>query len=429
MKFTVRNAIRLLVVMALLLTSAIAFAQDETDTTDTTVPFIGIRFMDADNGVLVTGIITNTPAQTVGLEAGDVITSVNNQTVDVTNVQETVWSYTADETVTLKIDRDTRELSQDITLMARPDDLFSNPLYVLPMEPSSIGLIVGDINDELLVLGTVAGSEAEEAGFVANDIITRIDTDIVDSVSDAAIVMSDLTDGEVVQFFITRGDEEETITIVVDRRRRKPRPRTVESIYETNTVKLGYGDNFIAVQSLDTTHDFFVAGVREGDIIIGINGEEINNMNNLFGSDSIELSVERNSSMMYFNVPTAVAPLLMFGIDAPQTQDVGEWLGLHEKQVTLGVRYIQLESNSEYFANSGVSNGAYVAEVIEGLPAAQAGIVVGDIIISIDGADATMEVDLRNRIYAHQPGDMVTLEVLRDGVVIELAVTLRVATS
>jgi len=76
-----------------------------------------------------------------------------------------------------------------------------------------------------------------------------------------------------------------------------------------------------------------------------------------------------------------------------------------------------------------VANGAYIAEVIDGLPAAQAGIQVGDIIVSINGADTTLEVDLRNRIYAHQPGDVVTLEVLRDGVVIELTVTLRVATS
>lgn len=428
MKITVRNAIRLLVVMALLLTSAIAFAQDETDT-DTTVPFVGIRFMDADNGVLVTGIITNTPAQTVGIEAGDVITSVNNQVVDADNVQEVVWDYDINETVVLTVDRDGRELNQNITLMARPDDLFSNPLYVLPMEPSSIGLIVGDINDELLVLGTVAGSQAEEAGFAVNDIITRIDTDVVDSVSDAAIVMSDLTDGEVVQFFITRGDEEETITVIIDRRRRKPSPRTVESIYETNTVKLGYGEDFIQIQALSSSHELSEAGLVAGDVIVAINGAAIAEMNNLFADDSIDLTVERDNGEMIFNVPTSVAPLLMFGLDAPLAQEAGEWLGLHEKQVTLGVRYIQLESNSEYFANSGVSNGAYVAEVIEGLPAAQAGILVGDIIISIDGVDATMEVDLRNRIYAHQPGDQVTLEVLRDGVVLELDVTLRVATS
>lgn len=430
MKFNVRNAIRLLVVMALLLTSAVAFAQDEVETTDTAIPFVGIRFMEADDGVLVTGIISNTPAATVGLQAGDVITHVNKFAVDASNVQDTVWSYTADDTVTLTVDRHGRTLRQNITLMTRPVDLFDNPMYVLPLEPSSIGLIVANLNDDLLVLGTVAGSQSEEAGFLPNDIINRINTDKVDSVSDAAIAMSDMTDGEVVKFYITRGDEEETITVVIDRRRKpRPRPRTIESTYETNTIKLGYGADFIEIQALSNDHELSQAGLVAGDVIVAVNGASIADMNNLFGSDSIDLTVERDSGTAYFNVPTSVAPLLMFGLDAPQTQDAGEWLGLQEKQVTLGVRFIQLDADSEYFGNSGVSNGTYIAEVIEGLPAAQAGIQAGDIIVSIDGLATTMEIDLRNRIYAHQPGDVVTLEVLRNGELFEVEVTLRVATS
>ena len=172
MKYSIRTAIRLLVVMALMLTSVVAFAQDETDTSETAIPFVGIRFMEADNGVLVTGIITNTPAESIGLQAGDVITSVNDSEVNEVNVQDVVWRYEVDETITLTVDRNGRNLKQNVTLMERPDNLFDNPLYTLPMEPSSIGLIVGDFNNELLVLGTVAGSQAEDVGFTANDVIT-----------------------------------------------------------------------------------------------------------------------------------------------------------------------------------------------------------------------------------------------------------------
>jgi S1-C subfamily serine protease len=427
----IRNAIRLLVVMALLLTSAVAFAQDETDTTNTAVPLVGIRFMEADNGVLVTGIITNTPAQMIGLQAGDIITSVNNDPIDSLNVQETVWNYSANDTVTLTVERNGRELKQDITLMARPDDLFDNPLYVLPMEPSSIGLVVSEFNGDLIVLGTVDGSQAQDAGFEANDIITRVDGDNVNSVGSAAIAMSDLNDGDTAEFNVTRGEENLVIRIVIDRRRRRPRPRPrdITSTYATEAVTLGYGDGFIEVEALTSTHDLYIAGLREGDAIVAINGDSIDNLNNLFASNTIDLTVERDAGVMYFNVPTSVAPLLMFGVDAPQTQDAGEWLGLHEKQVTLGVRYLQLEADSPYFTSDSVSNGAYIAEVIEGLPAAQAGIMVGDIITSIDGEPVTLEIDLRNRIYAHQPGDTVTLEVLRNGEIIQLDVTLRVATS
>jgi len=431
MKYTIQKAIRLLVVMALLLTSAVAFAQDEIETTDTAVPFVGIRFMEADNGVLITGIITNTPASKVGLQAGDVILGIEGQTVDALNVQEVVWEYESFETITLTIDRNGRELSQNITLMARPDDLFNNPMYVLPMEPASIGLVVADFDDHLFVLGTIADSQAEAAGFASNDIITRVDGDAVDTVGDAAIAMSDRADGDTVEFYLTRGDEEKIISVVVDRRRRhpKPRPRDITGIYSTDAVTLGYGEGFIAVQTLTPDHELFVAGLRDGDTIVGVNGDSIDALNNLFADNSIDLTVERDSGILYFNVPTSVAPLLMFGVDAPQTQEAGEWLGLHEKQVTLGVRYIQLEADSPYFTSDAVSNGAFVAEVIAGLPAEQAGILVGDILMSVDGEPITLDLDLRNRIYAHRAGDTVTFEVLRDGQIIELDVTLRVATS
>ena len=314
--------------------------------------------------------------------------------------------------------------------MQRPTDLFDNPMYVLPLEPSAIGLIVADLDNDLLVLGTTIGSQAEEAGFLPNDIINRINTDTVDSVSDAAIAMSDMTDGEVVTFYITRGNKQQQITITIDRRHKpKPRPRIIESTYETDTIKLGYGADFIEIQALSNDHELSQAGLVAGDVIVAVNGASIADMNNLFAADSIDLTVHRDSGIAYFNVPTSVAPLLMFGLDAPQTQEAGEWLGLDEKQVTLGVRYIQLDTNSDYFGNSGVSNGAYIAEVIEGLPAAQAGIQVGDIIVAIDNLDVTMQLDLRNRIFAHQPGDVVTIEFLRNGVLFEVQVTLRVATS
>ena len=74
-----------------------------------------------------------------------------------------------------------------------------------------------------------------------------------------------------------------------------------------------------------------------------------------------------------------------------------------------------------------MNNGAYVAEVIEGLPAAKAGIQVGDVIVAVADEEVTMELDLRNRIYFHKPGDEVTLDVLRNGEMMKVDVVLRVA--
>ena len=74
-----------------------------------------------------------------------------------------------------------------------------------------------------------------------------------------------------------------------------------------------------------------------------------------------------------------------------------------------------------------MTNGAYIAEVIEGLPAAAAGLQVGDILVAVQDEATTLEIDLRNRIYFHKPGDTVTLDVLRNGELMQVEVVLRVA--
>ncbi len=429
MKHKSHIAIRLLVVLALALTSVVAFAQDETEDSSTAIPFIGVRFFEANDGVLVTGIIGNTPAATIDLTAGDVITAVNDDAVDALSVQEVVWRYDATDTVTLSVDRDGDTFEQDITLMERPYDLFSNPLYDIPFDLSTIGLVVSSVDGDIMVVDTVAGSQADDAGFQVGDFVTRVDGDYVDTIGEAAVAMSDLDYGDEAVFQVMRENRRIIIRIIIRDMNTTPRQFEITSTYQGEGITLGYAEDVIQVQTLSGSHTLYEIGLRPNDIITTVNGDPVNELSNIFASDGINLTVERTDGVYFFNVPTSIAPLLMFGLDAPQTQEAGEWLGLHEKQVTLGVRYMQLEPNSPYFAGTSVTNGAYIVETIAGLPAAQAGVQAGDIIIAIDGVNTTMELDLRNVIYTHQPGQQVTLEILRNGEIIELDVVLRVATS
>jgi S1-C subfamily serine protease len=74
--------------------------------------------------------------------------------------------------------------------------------------------------------------------------------------------------------------------------------------------------------------------------------------------------------------------------------------------------------------------GALVTEVRDGSPAAEAGIEAGnqeiqfqglrattggDVIVAVDGDEIVGETDLPKLIAQHEPGDAVTLEILRDG--------------
>ncbi len=69
--------------------------------------------------------------------------------------------------------------------------------------------------------------------------------------------------------------------------------------------------------------------------------------------------------------------------------------------------------------------GAYVASVVEGGAASEAGIRKGDVILAIDGVKITEPSTLQEQIARHRPNDTVKLSVKRDGDVKQFEVTLR----
>lgn len=68
--------------------------------------------------------------------------------------------------------------------------------------------------------------------------------------------------------------------------------------------------------------------------------------------------------------------------------------------------------------------GAYVTRVTRGSPADQAGIRQGDIIVSIGGVTLDKDHPYINTLFAHQPGEKVTVGLLRAGQSLEVEVTL-----
>ncbi len=72
--------------------------------------------------------------------------------------------------------------------------------------------------------------------------------------------------------------------------------------------------------------------------------------------------------------------------------------------------------------------GALIAEVLPDGPASGSGLQVGDLVTSMDGERISRMQDLRARVLAREPGETVTLEVLRDGRTLEIEVTLGSAT-
>jgi serine protease Do len=98
----------------------------------------------------------------------------------------------------------------------------------------------------------------------------------------------------------------------------------------------------------------------------------------------------------------------------------------------LGMRYIPLTADVANEFNLTVNNGAFIApssdptspSVISSSPADHAGLQVNDIITQMNGSSIDQTHDLTSLLDQHQPGDKITLTVLRNGQTLRVNVTL-----
>ncbi len=91
------------------------------------------------------------------------------------------------------------------------------------------------------------------------------------------------------------------------------------------------------------------------------------------------------------------------------------WLGVYIQDIT-----------EELARALGIRNrkGVLVTQVVEGSPADKAGIMENDIIRKVDGDDISNAEELVSKIRSYKPGTTVTLEIERNGRILELDVKL-----
>ena len=147
--------------------------------------------LDRPQGVLITEVRSNTPAERAKLKEGDIILSVDGQSVNRPNhLQSLVARKHPGDTVTLAIRRNTENLTIRVTLSERlPEDIASADDAPEKEEEtastSEIGLTVRDITAQTIeeyalpenirgVIVTDVSREARNAGFREGDIIYAV---------------------------------------------------------------------------------------------------------------------------------------------------------------------------------------------------------------------------------------------------------------
>jgi len=96
----------------------------------------------------------------------------------------------------------------------------------------------------------------------------------------------------------------------------------------------------------------------------------------------------------------------------------------HATHPYVGVEYQPLSPAAAAQLNVSATQGALIESVVDGSPAATAGLQKGDIVTQIDGKDLTTDSAFAEMVDNHKPGDVVTLTVQRNGQTMSIKVTL-----
>ncbi len=141
--------------------------------------------------------------------------------------------------------------------------------------------------------------------------------------------------------------------------------------------------------------------------------------------------VNQNGDLIGINTaissPTGVFAGYSFAVPSDIVRKVAEDLrefGVVQRGL-LGARIQQLNTSLAQEQQIDRNNGVYIAEVMPGSAAEEAGIQQGDVILSVDGVTTLRNSVLLEQLGRHRPGDKVSIKVDRDGTERDFTVELK----
>lgn len=169
-------------------------------------------------GALVADVSPGGPADKAGIKRGDVIVSLNGQTIDsVSELTNTVGVLQPGTKEKLKVLRDGVEREVDVKIAALPENLAGGEEKSERASEDKLGLAVQGITPQIanrlnldeskgvIVTNVSPGSIAQEAGFRPVDVIVEINKKPVENMNDYNKAIAGLEKGQSTLFLVKRG--------------------------------------------------------------------------------------------------------------------------------------------------------------------------------------------------------------------------------
>jgi len=234
----------------------------------------------------------------------------------------------------------------------------------------------------------------------------------IDTLTDLAIVTIEAQDLPTAPIGVSAGLEPGQLAIAIGN------PLGYENTVTTGVVS-GLGRQIQASDAAQTSTEQLNNLIQTDAAINPGNsgGPLVNSAGQVIG---INTAVSTDAQGLGFSIPIDVAkPIMRQALNGQEL--VRPWIGVYYIPVTPVIAEEQ-DLGVEYGALIGTTGGDEA--VFPGSPADVAGLQAGDVIVAINGEQITVDTDLSMLIIPHDPGDTITLRVLRDNAEREVEVTL-----
>lgn len=389
-------------------------------------PFLGVGIEPDQAGALISQVMPGSPAATAGLQVGDIITAVNGSDVTAETLASTIQALGIGENVTLDVLRDGETIDLQAALAARP----AAPSINLPFESRPyLGVTLEQTDNGVVIRQITPQSPAAAAGLQVDDVITAINGTTMTTREAVVSAIQALKAGDSVSLEIRRGDETLTVETTLSSRFEAnlgtvPGMMNFGIVYSANTQEWG-------INTLSEDNPLYTAGLRAGDKITAFDGTALDPaaladyLSDMAADQNVTLTVDRNGETMEITASADVLKTLgtiRFGMG--QLFDRNAIPFNLPGMARLGVTFVMLDEQTASEKNISITDGALITEIAANSPAETAGLQVDDVITAVNGDKVDAERTLRDRLFAYEPGDEITLDILRGGESMAIKVTL-----
>jgi Do/DeqQ family serine protease len=170
--------------------------------------------VNKDSGVLVAEVMSDSPAESAGVKAGDIIVEFNGAPIkSVTDLQKRVAAVEPGRATPLVVIRDKVSTPLSVKIGEQPSDdaAAAAPaeetlgLTVEPLTPEAMQRFKLTARSGVVVTDVAPGSSGEQAGIRAGDAILEIDRQPVKDIDGFRRIMASVKPGEPVPVYLQRG--------------------------------------------------------------------------------------------------------------------------------------------------------------------------------------------------------------------------------